>query len=110
MCVYSAVVCKMRPSHTPHALPLQLPCPGPNDCAPALPPPPGTERVLWVTNQDDSTGSARTFGGSAKLSLVLTATQVLTWLVDLAAVPSKRTGGWGALQGLSLRSVSPYAP
>lgn len=52
----------------------------------------GKERVLWVTNQDDTTGSARTFGGDQKLTLVLTAEQVLTWLVDLAAVPSKRTG------------------
>lgn len=52
----------------------------------------GTERVLWVTNQDDTTGSARTMGGSQKLTLTISATQVLTWLVDLAAVPSKRTG------------------
>jgi hypothetical protein len=55
----------------------------------------GKERVLWVTNQDDTTGSARTFGGNQKLTLVLTALQVLTWLVDLSAVPSKRTGAGG---------------
>jgi hypothetical protein len=61
----------------------------------------GTERVAWVTNQDESTGSARTFGGSQKLTLTLTSTQVLTWLVDLAAVPSKRTGA----DALGLRMV-----
>jgi len=51
----------------------------------------GSERVSWVTNRDDSTGSARTMGGGQKVTITVSSRMVLTWLVDLAAVPSKRT-------------------
>jgi hypothetical protein len=47
--------------------------------------------VQWRTNLEGGSGSARSLGGMQQLSLVLTAATALTWLVDLAAVPSKRT-------------------
>mgnify|MGYP001807065897 CR=1 FL=1 len=50
--------------------------------------------MSWVTNRDDSTGSARTMGGGQKVTITVSSRMVLTWLVDLAAVPSKRTGVW----------------
>jgi glycerol-3-phosphate acyltransferase PlsY len=47
--------------------------------------------VEWRPNLDGGSGSARSLGGMQQLSLVLTSATALTWLVDLAAVPSKRT-------------------
>eukprot|EP00882_Tetradesmus_deserticola_P007733 GHRQ01008143.1.p1 GENE.GHRQ01008143.1~~GHRQ01008143.1.p1 ORF type:complete len:487 (+),score=250.54 GHRQ01008143.1:1459-2919(+) len=51
----------------------------------------GSERVEWRSNQEGGSGSARGLGGMQQLSLVLTSATVLTWLVDLAAVPTKRS-------------------
>lgn len=51
----------------------------------------GGERVEWRANIEGGSGSARSLGGSGGLSLILSVSDALTWLVDLAAVPSKRT-------------------
>lgn len=51
----------------------------------------GSERVEWRANIEGGSGSARSLGGSGGLSLILSVSDALTWLVDLAAVPSKRT-------------------
>ncbi|KAF8059389.1 cypD [Scenedesmus sp. PABB004] len=51
----------------------------------------GDERVEWTTNFEDGDGAARGLGGGQKLVIILTATTALTWLVDLAAVPTRRT-------------------
>eukprot|EP00775_Hariotina_reticulata_P009541 gene9541-9705_t len=50
----------------------------------------GPECVEWVTNVDDSSGSARGLGGVSKLTINVTVKTALAWLVDLAALPSKR--------------------
>eukprot|EP00878_Enallax_costatus_P002291 GHUV01002466.1.p1 GENE.GHUV01002466.1~~GHUV01002466.1.p1 ORF type:complete len:1154 (+),score=313.19 GHUV01002466.1:119-3580(+) len=53
----------------------------------------GNERVEWVTNFADDSGAARIPGSNQALTLTLSASQVLTWLVDLAAVPTRRNLG-----------------